>query len=166
MLITMDELNLVHNLSFVRTKKIKEVKRPATNPKSEETRPVVIKQPIIPVERSIQKISEVVFTGDSLLLSIYDNGTIDGDTVSMVLNGRTIVERVKLTTSAYKVTIPTAVKPGDTLILIMHAESLGLIPPNTGLLIIEDGATRHEIRFEGDLQRSSAVTLRKKRPVN
>jgi hypothetical protein len=45
----------------------------------------------------------------------------------------------------------------------MHAESLGLIPPNTGLLIIQDGATRHEIRFEGDLQRSSAIVLRRKR---
>jgi len=38
-----------------------------------------------------------------------------------------------------------------------------LIPPNTGLLVIMDGTTRHEIRFEGDMQRSSAVILRKKR---
>jgi len=47
--------------------------------------------------------------------------------------------------------------------LVMHAESLGLIPPNTGLLIIQDGENRYEVRFEGDLQRSSAVILRKKR---
>ena len=51
----------------------------------------------------------------------------------------------------------------DSLMLVMHAESLGLIPPNTGLLIIQDGETRYEIRFEGDMQRSSAVVLRKKR---
>jgi hypothetical protein len=45
----------------------------------------------------------------------------------------------------------------------MHAESLGLIPPNTGLLVIQDGAMRYEIRFEGDLQKSSAIVLRRKR---
>lgn len=166
MLITMDEINLVHNLSFIRTKKVKEVKRPMNNDlKTEKSGPAITtKLPLQPSERKIQKISEIAFTGDSVSLSIYDNGTIDGDTISMVLNGKIIVEKVKLTTRAFKITIPTTVMPGDSLILIMHAESLGLIPPNTGLLVIEDGAVRHEIRFEGDLQRSSAVTLRKKRP--
>ena len=81
----------------------------------------------------------------------------------MVLNGRPIAENIKLTTNAYRITIPTKISSGDSILLVMHAESLGLIPPNTGLLVIMDGEIRHEIRFEGDLQRSSAVTLRKKR---
>ena len=51
----------------------------------------------------------------------------------------------------------------DSLMLVMHAESLGLIPPNTGLLIIQHGTTPYEIRFEGDMQKSSAVILRRKR---
>ena len=80
----------------------------------------------------------------------------------MALDGKVIVEKVKLTTRAYKTTIPTRVKPGESLLLVMHAESLGLIPPNTGLLVIEDGTARYEVRFEGDLQRSSAVILRRK----
>ncbi|HET6766048.1 MAG TPA: hypothetical protein VFH08_01570, partial [Chitinophagaceae bacterium] len=109
------------------------------------------------------KISEIIFTGDSLVLSVYDNGTIDGDTVSMVLDGRVIAQRIKLTANAFRITIPTNINQNDSLMLIMHAESLGLIPPNTGLLIIQDGETRYEVRFEGDLQRSSAVMLRKKR---
>jgi hypothetical protein len=97
------------------------------------------------------------------LLSFYDNGTIDGDTISMVLNGKIIAEKIKLTTNAFRITIPTKIDQNDSLMLVMHAESLGLIPPNTGLLIIQDGTTRHEIRFEGDLQRSSAIVLRKKK---
>ena len=94
---------------------------------------------------------------------MYDNGTIDGDTISMVLDGKIIAEKIKLTTNAFRVTIPTRINQNDSLMLVMHAESLGLIPPNTGLLIIQDGATRYEIRFEGDLQRSSAIILRKKK---
>jgi hypothetical protein len=162
MLITMDEINLVHHLSFKVTKKPKEVKQPANNnPKKETT--AVVKSPVKPTERKVQKIDEIFFNSDSLLLSFYDNGTVDGDTVSLVLNGKIIAEKIKLTTNAFRITIPTNINQNDSLLLIMHAESLGLIPPNTGLLIIQDGAIRHEIRFEGDLQRSSAVMLRRKR---
>jgi hypothetical protein len=41
-------------------------------------------------------------------------------------------------------------------------QSIGLIPPNTVLLIIQDGETRYEIRFEGDMQKSSAIVPRRK----
>ncbi len=51
----------------------------------------------------------------------------------------------------------------DSFILVMHAESIGLLPPNTVLLIIQDRTTRHEIRFEGDMRKSSAVMLSRKR---
>lgn len=166
MVTTMDEINLVHNLSFLRTKPIKGVRQPTNNnlnkAKIEASR-VVVKPPLKPAERKIQKISEIIFTGDSLLLSVYDNGTIDGDTVSMVLDGRVIAQRIKLTANAFRLTIPTRIIQNDSLLLVMHAESLGLIPPNTGLLIIQDGENRYEIRFEGDLQRSSSIVLRKKR---
>lgn len=164
MLITMDELNLVHNFSFIRTKKI--AKRPTNNELKKgktETSGVVIKGPIKPAERKIQRISEIFFSSDSLQLSFFDNGTIDGDTLSMVLDGKLIAEKIKLSTNAFRITIPAKIDQNDSLMLVMHAESLGLIPPNTGLLIIMDGEIRHEIRFEGDLQRSSAVVLRKKK---
>ena len=163
MLITMDEINLVHHLSFKGTKKPKDVTQPANNNLKKETSGVVIKPPVKPTERKIQKIDEIFFSSDSLLLSFYDNGTVDGDTISMLLNGRVIAEKIKLTTNAFRITIPTKIDQNDSLLLVMHAESLGLIPPNTGLLIIQDGETRHEIRFEGDMQRSSAIVLRKKK---
>ena len=165
MLITMDEINLVHNLSFIRTKK-KPVRQPTNNDLKKEktgTTGIVINQPLKPTERKIQKISEIFVSSDSLQLSFFDNGTVDGDTISMTLDGKVIAEKIKLTTNAYRITIPSNIAQNDSLMLVMHAESLGLIPPNTGLLIIQDGAIRYEIRFEGDLQRSSAVILRKKR---
>lgn len=163
MLITLDEINFVHDLSFVRKEKIK-AKLPVNNnfTKKKTETPVETKS-LIKEERKIQKLSEIVFTSDSLQLSFYDNGTIDGDTISMVLNGKMIAEKIMLTTVAYKITIPAMISPDDSLILVMHAESLGLIPPNSGLLIIQDGDKRHEIRFEGDMQRSSSIMLRKKK---
>jgi hypothetical protein len=161
MLITMDEINLVHNFSFIKTKPVKHANN--YNLKKETTG-IIVKPPLKPTERKIQKISEIDFSSDSLLLSFYDNGTIDGDTVTILLNGKILAEKLGLKGNAFKITIPTSdLRSGDSLLLVMQAESLGLIPPNTGLLIIQDGTNRYDIRFEGDLQRSSAVMLRRKK---
>ncbi|HJS55707.1 MAG TPA: hypothetical protein VJ765_14230 [Chitinophagaceae bacterium] len=164
MLITLDEINVVHNMSFLRGKKIKTVKQPNNNnlkKSNTATPPITVSGPK-PTERKIQNVSEISFSSDSLEISLFDNGTVDGDTVTMVLNGRIIAEKIKLTTTAFRITIPTKVIGSDSIILVMQAESLGLIPPNTGLLVIQDGKIRHEIRFEGDLQKSSAIILRRK----
>jgi len=150
LLITLDEINFPHHLSFLATAKKKPMPEVTITPRTKTNRKIV-------------KIRDIDFSSDSLLLSFYDNGTIDGDTVTISLNGKILVEKLGLKANAFKITIPAAIKPGDSLLLVMHAESLGLIPPNTGLLIIQDGSIRHEIRFEGDLQKSSAVMLRKKR---
>ena len=159
MLVTMEEISLVHNFSFIKTQPVKHANN--NNLKKETT---AISSTLKPTERKIQKIDEIFFNSDSLLLSFYDNGTVDGDTISMVLNGKILTEKLGLKANAFKITIPTGgLKSGDSLLLVMQAESLGLIPPNTGLLIIQDGTTRHEIRFEGDMQRSSAIMLKKKK---
>jgi hypothetical protein len=97
------------------------------------------------------------------VLSLYDNGTIDGDTVSVVLNGNVIIAKKRLTTNAIRTTIQITPDMGDSLQLVMYAENLGSIPPNTGLLIIQDGEVRNEIRFAGDMQKSSAIILKRKR---
>jgi len=114
-------------------------------------------------KRKIEIIRNVFFKSDSLVLSLYDNGEIDGDTVSVVLNDKVIIAKQRLSTSVINTTVYTSQYPGDSLKLIMYAENLGTIPPNTGLLIIQDGDDRHEIRFEGDLQKNSAIILRRKR---
>lgn len=114
-------------------------------------------------ERKTEVIRSVPFSSDSLVLSLYDNGTIDGDTVSVVLNGKVILAKKGLTANAIRMTIRITPEMGDSLQLIMYAENLGSIPPNTGLLIIQNGEVRNEIRFAGDMQKSSAIILRRKR---
>lgn len=114
-------------------------------------------------KRKIEIIRSIFFKSDSLVLSLYDNGEIDGDTVSVVLNDKVIIAKQRLSTSVINTTVYTSQYAGDSLKLIMYAENLGAIPPNTGLLIIQDGENRTEIRFEGDLQKNSAIILRRRR---
>ena len=114
-------------------------------------------------KRKTEVIRNVFFTADSLVLSLYDNGTVDGDTVSVVLNGQVIIAKKGLTENAIRTTIHISPRQGDSLQLIMYAENLGSIPPNTGVLVIQDGNNRNEIRFAGDMQKSSAIILKRRR---
>jgi hypothetical protein len=113
--------------------------------------------------RKTEIIKNLFFKSDSLVLSLYDNGTIDGDTVSVVLNGKVIIAKQGLSEKVIRETIYITPQMGDSLQLVMYAENLGAVPPNTGLLIIQDGSQREEIRFAGDLQKSSGIVLRRKR---
>ncbi len=113
--------------------------------------------------RKTEVIRNIFFTSDSLVLTLYDNGIVDGDTVSVVLNNKVIIPNQGLSEKAFRLVVRITPDLGDSLQLIMYAENLGTIPPNTGLLIVEDGDNRHEIRFEGDMQKSSAVILRRRR---
>ena len=108
-------------------------------------------------------IRTIEFKTDSLTLSIFDNGIVDGDTVSVVLNGEVIIPKQGLTEKAYRKVVQITPAMGDSLQLVMYAENLGTIPPNSGLLIIEDGTDRYEVGFEGDMKKSSAVRLVRKR---
>ncbi|MBC7867323.1 MAG: hypothetical protein H7X88_07300 [Gloeobacteraceae cyanobacterium ES-bin-316] len=104
----------------------------------------------------------VSFTSDSLQLSLYDNGEVDGDTVSVLMNGELIIAKQGLSTTAIKKTIylPSGT---DRVELVMYAESLGSIPPNTGLLVIRDGKSLYEIRFRGDLQKNASIVFNRRK---
>jgi len=113
--------------------------------------------------RKTEVIRSIFVQSDSLVLTLYDNGEIDGDTVSVVVNDKIIIARQVLGINAIKATVHVPRDSGDSLSLIMYAENLGRIPPNTGLLIVQDGNERYQIRFSGDYQKNSAIILRRKR---
>lgn len=140
-------------------KEIPDVKKPTQNLTT--TGPVVTSEELS--KRKIETIRSVDIKSDSIILTLYDNGVIDGDSVSVILNGRTIMSRQRLTETALSKSVYMTPELGDSLQLIMFAENLGSIAPNTGLLIIQDGEQRHEVRFSGDLQKNSAIILRRKR---
>jgi hypothetical protein len=136
---------------------------PLNKPNVETKTPTAIKV-FDPFENRKIEIIETVFVSmDSVIISLYDNGIVDGDTVSIYVNGKMHLEKKQLSTTAIRSTIYFPSTLIDSLELIMYAENLGTIPPNTGLLVIQDGNARHEIRFSGDLQKNAAILLRRKK---
>lgn len=112
--------------------------------------------------RKIEVIHTYFFSGDSLEITFYDNGTVDGDTISVLLNRKIIIAKKQLTTEPLTEKIPLP-RDVDSLELLMYAENLGAFPPNTGILILKDGKSRIDIRFAGDLSRSASIMLRRKK---
>ena len=115
------------------------------------------------LERNFSFSPPVSFKSDSLELSLYDNGEIDGDTVSVLLNGNIIIAKEGLKATAINRTVHITPDMGDSIILVLYAENLGKYPPNTGLMVIHDGDDVYQVRFSADLQTNAAVILRRKK---
>ena len=78
------------------------------------------------------------------------------------MNGKVIMARERLSTNAVRKTI-YADPSSDSINLVMYAENLGSIAPNTGLLVVHDGQSIYEIRFSGDLQKNASIILRRRK---
>jgi hypothetical protein len=118
--------------------------------------------PAAVADRKNETIQDLYFKNDSLILSLYDNGIVDGDTVSVFMNGENIISKQKLNESATKKTIYISAA-SDSVQLVLFAENLGTIPPNTGLLTVRDGDDIYQVRFSADLQKNASIMLRRKR---
>jgi hypothetical protein len=111
----------------------KQIEAPSFIPPSEQTNEErftsrkKILQNVIPVK------------GDSIELRFYDNAEIDGDSIAVFLNGHLLKEHILLAEQAYIMKIAVTDLQADNE-LVMVAENLGTIPPNTSLMvaIVED----------------------------
>lgn len=127
------------------------------------SKPETTSVPTVIEKRVTNNIQTVVVSSDSLILSFYDNGVVDGDSISVYINNENIVSKVKLTEAAVKKTVYTNTFNADEIKLTLVAENLGSLPPNTGLLIIQDGTQRYQIRFSADMETNASIIIKKKK---
>lgn len=116
-------------------------------------------------ERDNVVTNEIEVESDTVQVGIYDNGEIDGDIISIFYNQKLVLYSQKLTHKSIRIKLPV-----DSLLkyneISMFAENLGLIPPNTALMIIDDGKNRYELRLSSSLEKNATVRLiRKKKGV-
>ncbi|PZR23374.1 MAG: hypothetical protein DI535_24120 [Citrobacter freundii] len=120
--------------------------------------PQTIEQKFIARKKTF--VTEIPLAGDSVELRFYDNAEIDGDSISLFLNDQLIYSNIRLTGNAY--TIKLAVNTlSDNSELVMVAENLGSIPPNTSLMVAVVGDKRYEARLESTEGSSAMVRFRR-----
>ncbi|MCP9750629.1 hypothetical protein [Ferruginibacter sp. HRS2-29] len=93
---------------------------------------------------------------DVVKVELYDNGEVDGDSISLYYNNELLLGKKRLTTKpiTLNLTVPAGSNVNE---LVMFAENLGTIPPNTALMVVTDGTKRYEVRITSDLQKSGTI---------
>ena len=108
---------------------------------------------------------ELTVDSDSITVDFYDNGEVDGDSISVFLNDKLIAFNRILSTRSVHFDIP--LDPAKEVNEItMFADNLGAIPPNTALMIVNDGKKRYELRLSSNLEKSATIKLKRKKITN
>jgi hypothetical protein len=112
-------------------------------------------------EREKEIAEELTVDADSLKVDFYDNGEIDGDSISVFFNDKLIAFNRILTTRSVHFDIPLD-PTKEVNEITMFADNLGAIPPNTALMIVNDGKKRYELRLTSNLEKSATIRIRKR----
>jgi hypothetical protein len=107
-------------------------------------------------KRKITVLKTIEVESNSIKVDLYDNGEIDGDSISLFYNGKLILANQRLTEKSLKLILDVD-NNSDVNELVMYAENLGTFPPNTALMIVTDGPNRYEVRITSDLEKSGVI---------
>lgn len=115
--------------------------------------------PQVLATRKNELVRTLLTSAKEIFIRIYDNGTIDNDTVSVYLDNKLVISRQKLTAKPLTLKISLDEKEGLHE-LVMVAENLGDIPPNTSLMVVNAGDEQHEVRITSTEQQNAVVVFR------
>lgn len=118
-----------------------------------------IPTPKILASRENELVKTITTNVTEVEVNIYDNGTVDNDTISVYLDKKLILSKKRLTEKAItlKVNLDETENYHE---LVMVAENLGEIPPNTSLMVVKAGKQQHEVRITSTEQKNAVVVFK------
>lgn len=132
-----------------------------SNKIDEPKKPVIVNRPpaVIPdvlTKRQNELMKALSISSPDVTVKLYDNGEIDDDTISVYLDKKLVLSNKRLTAGPLTIKLRMDEENPDHE-LVMVAENLGRIPPNTSLMIVEAGEQRYEIRITSTEQKNAVV---------
>ncbi len=106
---------------------------------------------------------ELMVSSDSIRVSFYDDAEVDGDSISVFFNNKLLISHQELTERAFNLYV-TLDSQREINEISMFAENLGKYPPNTALMVLNDGDQRYEVYMSSDLKGNATVRLKRKKP--
>jgi hypothetical protein len=114
--------------------------------------------PATVTQRKSNLISVYDIENSQIVIELYDNGEIDGDSITLFFNKQIILSKKQLSASPFKFELDMTAEAESEL--LMYAENLGSEPPNTAFMVIKDGKIRHQTRITSDLEKSGVIRFR------
>lgn len=130
---------------------------PLDSSKKVERKPTVI--PRVLLTRQNELVKTISTAANEITINLYDNGTIDNDTVSVYLDKKLVVTKQRLTGKPISISFPLN-EENTYHELIMVAENLGEIPPNTSLMVVTAGKQQYEVRITSNEQKNAVVIFK------
>ncbi len=127
-------------------------------PKAKE--PIVNKTPVpkVLLERENNLVKTIQTDEELIQIDMYDNGTIDHDSISVFHNNKEVIKNGGLSYTPISLKIKCS-KEDFRHELIMVAENLGEIPPNTALMVITAGKKRYEVFLTSTELKNAKVVI-------
>ena len=117
-----------------------------------------ISVPDVLVKRENVLTQTFIVDSEDATVEFFDNGQIDGDTITVYHDNLKVVDRKRLTYSPITMQVHIEKnKPSYDFIVV--AENLGTVPPNTALVVISSGSKHYEINIASDEQRNAKIVL-------
>lgn len=130
---------------------------PVDSSKRIEKRPAVT--PKVLLTRENELVKTIATNSTEITINLYDNGTIDNDTVSVYLDKKLVVAKQRLTEKPISIKL-TMDENNVYHELVMVAENLGEIPPNTSLMVVKTGTRQYEVRITSNEQKNAVVIFK------
>lgn len=109
-------------------------------------------------ERENSLVKTIITDEENIQIDVFDNGTIDNDTISVYHNNVLIIKNGRLSLTPISFSINNSVT-NNIHELIIVAENLGEIPPNTALMVITAGKKRYELFLASNESRNAKVVI-------
>ena len=124
----------------------------------------IVPADIVMIKENFKKRKQIVSKqievgSDSVRLSFYDNAEVDGDSISVFLNGNLVVAHQELNERAFNVYLHLD-SSREFNEVSMFAENLGKYPPNTALMVLSDGDKRYETYLSSDFKGNATIRLK------
>lgn len=107
-------------------------------------------------ERKQPVIKSITVYRKNIELELWDHNEEDGDTISIKLNDKWVLQEFPLKKEKYKFTI---VLENKNNVLLMFAENLGSIPPNTASISVFDGIQKQYAKVNSDFTKSESLRI-------
>ena len=101
---------------------------------------------------------ELVLKNNELIVSVSDNCTVNCDIITILLNDRIVVDHYSVVKEAkiIKIKIDGEIEQYE---LVFRAENEGATPPNTALVVVQNGKTTKKFHMKADLETNDVVYL-------
>jgi len=106
--------------------------------------------------RAVTVSKKIVVKNSFVTIKVWDHEVVDGDIISLNLNGKWILQNFTLEKAPKEIKV--TLNPG-TNYLVLHAHNLGQYSPNTAAIIVDDGVKENKVILQSNLNASGTIQI-------